>query len=239
MVFVFDVDGTLVKGDVTEGSVYFTGIVEHLYDLGLVTSLDYPTYNSWLTEYERRLDLADSTAFLLPLAIYNAATMDSVIQEYWESTISKHFIPNSLKLLREQSKRGDEIWIASASPAVFVAPIQTYLPTITNVIAIEMDQPISYGSGKFERVLNELNAAGKTLTGFVGDSWFNDGFLLSYASVNCRTAVYVEHGQDVQDFICKTINRLGIKVIYGYGEQVNCLNASTSPGTCNFDGKSR
>ena len=42
-IFCSDLDGTLVKGDITEGSIYYKGIVEHLYSLGLVNSIKYPT----------------------------------------------------------------------------------------------------------------------------------------------------------------------------------------------------
>ena len=91
-IFCSDLDGTLVKGDVTEGSIYYKGIAEHLYSLGLVNSIKYPTYADYSLEYFRRIEFEDTGALLMPYEIYDSNTQDNAIAQYWKSTISKFFV---------------------------------------------------------------------------------------------------------------------------------------------------
>ena len=91
-IFCSDLDGTLVKGDITEGSIYYKGIVEHLYSLGLVNSIKYPTYADYSLVYFRRVELEDTGAYVMPYEIYDSNTQDNAIAQYWKNTISKFFV---------------------------------------------------------------------------------------------------------------------------------------------------
>jgi phosphoserine phosphatase len=212
-IYCSDFDGTLVKGDITEGSSYYIGIVELLYQLNLVTSEEYPTYQIWRNEYDSLLAKNNTQAFLMPLLIYDQETMYPVIVEYWKTTISKYFVKYTRKRLIKQSKKG-QVWIVSASPSIFIKPLMNYLP-ISKIIGIEIGKPISYGIGKIERlrlenVLNKVQA-------FTGDSWNNDGPIMAYVCNNrtCPDVVYIEHGQTDSNNL-KNLQRYPITIIDAY-----------------------
>lgn len=104
-IFCSDLDGTLVKGDITEGSIYYKGIAEHLYSLGLVNSIKYPTYADYSIEYFRRVELEDTGAYVMPYEIYDSNTQDNAIAQYWKSTISKFFVNYTKNCLKKKPKK--------------------------------------------------------------------------------------------------------------------------------------
>lgn len=214
-VFAFDLDGTLVKGDIVEGSKYYIGLIEYFYSIpGLVTSSEYPTYDLWRQQYDLLVSLNNTYAYVFPLDIYNHETMYPYIEKYWQSTISHFFVGYTKKRLIKQSKCG-EAWIISASPLVFILPILKYIPQISKILAIERDKTISYGVGKLERISQEIDL--KYLKAYTGDSWNNDGPSMAYICNwrSCPDVVYIEHDQTSPNNL-KNIKRYPIRIIRGY-----------------------
>jgi hypothetical protein len=184
----------LIKGNCTEGSLYYIGIPEYLYSIGQVKSAKYPTYADYAKEYFTRADLNDTGAYVLPYEIYDKS-QDPYIAEYWE-TISKFFVDYTFNYLKNQLDKGCQVWIVSASPAVYIKPIVKYLP-VTKIVAIELGKIISYGPGKLQRVQALTDARLTGVVSYTGDSWNNDGLLLT-ALRNYNPVAelqYINHGQ--------------------------------------------
>ena len=177
-IFCSDLDGTLIKGDCTEGSVYYKGIPEYLYSLGLVNSKKYPTYSDYSKEYFRRVDLEDTGAYVMPYEIYDSKTQDEAIAQYWKDTISNFFVDYTKNYLEKKAKKGYKIWIVSASPSVYITPIVNYM-NIDKIVAIEPSKIISYGPGKMKRVQALTNKQLTGVAGYIGDSWNNDGLIMT------------------------------------------------------------
>jgi hypothetical protein len=91
-IFCCDLDGTLIKGDITEGNkFYFPGITEYLYSQGQVQSTTYPTFEKYSEIYFKRINMNDISAFLMPYEIYNT-DQDPFIYKYWEDKIQYYFV---------------------------------------------------------------------------------------------------------------------------------------------------
>lgn len=218
-VYAFDLDGTLVKGDIVEGSQYYIGLIELFYSIpGLVTSTEYPTYDAWRAKYDELVALNNSYAYVFPLDIYVPETMYPYVVEYWKTTISKFFVKYTLKRLKQQAKHG-QVWIVSASPLAFMTPILDYVPQISKIVAIERDKTISYGVGKLTRIAQEIGDL-KYLRAATIDSWYNDGPMAAYICNNrsCPDVVYIEHGQ-TSDNNKKNLARYPIEIVHAYSDK--------------------
>ena len=176
-IFCTDLDGTLIKGDITDGSKYFIGITEYLYSIGQVNSLKYPTYSDYAKEYFIRLDLYNTSAFTMPYEVYEKS-QDPYIAEYWESTIKNFFVDYTFNYLKNKLDTYKQVWIVSASPLIYIKPIIKYLP-VTKIVAVEPNKIITYGPGKVQRVqeLTDMNLYG--IGGYTADSWNNDSNLFT------------------------------------------------------------
>ena len=176
------------------------GIPEYLYKEGIVESKKYPTYNDYSTEYFRRVDLEDTGAYAMPYEIYDSATQDKAIAQYWKDTISKFFVNYSKNYLEKKAKKGNKIWIVQASPSVYIAPIVNYM-TIDKIVAIEPGKIISYGPGKMKRVQDLTNKQLTGIAGYLGDSWNNDGLIMTtLRNYNtCASIQYIYHNQNIYD----------------------------------------
>ena len=178
-IFCSEVTNVLIKGDLIEGSPYFTGIPEYLYLRGLVSSETYPTYESWKRAFDTLKATNNTSAYLLPLEIYSPI-QDTVIADYWLNTISKYFIDYTKQKLFYLSST-NKVWIVSYLPTVYLNPIVNYLP-VDKILGTEYNNIIPYGEGKISRIL--LNTKIKNISGYIGANWNNDGPLLSNIRIN-------------------------------------------------------
>ena len=216
IIYCSDLDGTLIKGDCTEGSAYYMGIPEYLYSIGLVISVKYPTYLDYSTEYFRRVDLEDTGAYAMPYEIYDPTTQDPAIIDYWASTISNFFVDYTKDYLEKKASKGNKVWIVSASPLVYIAPILNYMD-IDRIVAIEPTKMISYGPGKMKRVQELTNKQLTGIAGYIGDSWNNDGLIMTtLRNYNeCASVQYIYHNQTIND-VMLNLERYDIKRIDAY-----------------------
>jgi hypothetical protein len=213
-----DCDGVLVKGDITEGSKYYPGIVEYLYSIGQVKSEKYPTFKDYNDEYFRKIDRYDTSGFCLPYEIYNPS-QDPYIEEYWETTIKNYFVKYTIDYLQSKINDGYKIWIVSASPTVFIEPIRKYLK-VDKILAIAPEnspQVITYAMGKFKIVQQNTDTNLTNVVGYIGDSWNNDGIIMQRLR-NLKTDAdlqFLMHGQTSTNDN-ENLLRYNIKKIYPY-----------------------
>ena len=194
-IYCSDLDGTIIKGDCTEGSPYYTGITEYLYSIGQVKSAKYPTYADYAKVYFARIELEDTGVYALPYEIYDKS-QDPYIEEYWETVISKYFVQYTFDFLQNQLNNGCQVWIVSASPTVYIKPILKYLK-VNKIVAIEPNKIITYAIGKVKRVQELTDVNLKGVVSYTGDSWNNDGLIMAYLR-NKKPDSYVQfisHGQ--------------------------------------------
>ena len=213
-----DCDGVLVKGDITEGSKYFPGIVEYLYSIGQVKSEKYPTFKDYNDEYFRKIDRYDTSGFCLPYEIYDPS-QDPYIEEYWETTIQKYFVKYTIDYLQSKINDGYKVWVVSASPTVFIKPIRKYLK-VDKILAIAPEnspQVITYAMGKFKIVQENSDSNLTNVVGYIGDSWNNDGIIMQRLR-NLKTDAdlqFLMHGQTSTNDN-ENLLRYNIKKIYPY-----------------------
>jgi len=195
MKFLYDFDNCIMKGDITEGFPNnYIGIPEYLYAIGKANTSIYKTFQDYNETYYLQEKKFNTDAYTFPLSITDENS-SIYINEYWESTLKNYINQKVKKLIERQSKYG-EIWIITASPTLFVKPIQKYIPEIVNVVGIDKDEIISYSQGKLSRILSILSP--EQIGGFTGETWINDGPLLSYLRNynKCNDKLrFINHGQ--------------------------------------------
>jgi phosphoserine phosphatase len=218
-IFCSDFDGTLIKGIITEGSSYYKGISEHLYELGLAKTDKYKTYHEYSSEYFRRWDKNDSGSLAMPYEIYDdskdAETKQAII-DYWESTLKNYFVKETTDLLKKKSNEGNKIWIVSGSPRIYIEPITRYLPFIEKIVAVESDNTsyaITYSAGKASRIKNANGGNFSGIVGYIGDSWNNDGPPLSAIKNYNKFAdvIFVDHFSSLAIDTIQNLKLHGIK----------------------------
>lgn len=218
-IFCSDLDGTLVKGDITEGATYYKGISEHLYELGLAKTDKYKTYYEYSNEYFRRWNKYDTGCLAMPYEIYDdskdAETKQAII-DYWESTLKNYFVKETTNLLKEKSNEGNKIWIVSGSPRIYIEPIMSYLPFIEKIVAVESNNTsyaITYGNGKVPRIKNANGGNLSGIVGYMGDTWNNDGPPLSAIKNynNFANVIFVDHLSSLATDTVQNLNLYGIK----------------------------
>jgi len=208
-----DLDKTILNVDITEGTKNFKSIIEYLYDRNLVKSTIYPTYKDFRNEYNKRILLNNSTAYILPYDIYNKS-QDEYIKKYWNYEIIKHFNKNVLNLLNDKIKNGFKLWIISASPLVFINPLSKYIE-IDKIIAIEPNKIINYGEGKIKRLEKYVGKNLNNVYGFIGDSWSNDGpLMMKLKNLNENSFVkFIKTENNLDKNIKKSLKRFSIQLI--------------------------
>lgn len=119
-------------------------------------------------------------------------------------------------MFKKKAKKGYKIWIVSASPLIYIAPIVNYL-TIDKIVAIEPSKIISYGPGKVKRIEALTNKQLNGVSGYIGDSWNNDGLIMStLRNYNkCAVIQYIYHNQTLNDVILN-LKRYNIKKVNAY-----------------------
>lgn len=220
-IFCSDLDGTLIKGDITEGHPsYFIGITQYLYSQGKVQSSTYPTYEKYSEVYFKRLNQNDIAAFLMPYEIYNT-DQDLYIYKYWEDKIQHYFVEYTKRYLQKKLDDGKQVWIVSASPLIYIKPIVKYL-AVTKIVAIEPNEVITYGPGKVKRVRKLTDALLTNVGGYTADSWNNDSNLFTtLRNVNSSAELqWIDHDRSTTNDVYKNLRLYNITSINDYLDPV-------------------
>ena len=199
----WDFDGTIIKGDVSEGFVEdgkerFKGLIEETINAGL--SSVYPADGGWkqyrFKDYPRMNEIGRWLAWPYNAQIYaglRSAEMDSFCVRKYEEVYRHWYFASSVKMMKALEAAGVENHIVSASPEIFVrnAAASLGLPRERfNAIRVAEDggrittrveHPVPFGEGKVEVVRRVVLARphGVAVAGF-GNSYSTDGAFLRY-----------------------------------------------------------
>ncbi len=88
---------------------------------------------------------------------------------------------------------------------------------IDRIVAIEPTKMISYGPGKMKRVQELTNKQLTGIAGYIGDSWNNDGLIMTtLRNYNeCASVQYIYHNHTIND-VMLNLERYDIKRIDAY-----------------------
>jgi len=198
----WDFDGTVIKGDVSEGLVEdgrqrFQGLIERTIKAGLSTV--YPKDGGWetyLRDYERMNAIGRWLSWPYNAQIYvgrDAAELDAFCEAECAAVYRKWYFASSVKMMQALEAAGVENYVVSASPEIFVrnAAASLGLPrSRMRAIRVEISggrmtpnivYPVPMGEGKVENVREIVLARphGVAVAGF-GNSYSTDGAFLRY-----------------------------------------------------------
>ena len=206
----WDFDGTILKGDCSEGLTengkeVYKGLVK----IGILKGLakDYKDQAGViaLQKKYRELEAKNIREAYVYLPQIFAGSEDQVIRnfarEYFKDTLQKYYFPSSIRILEQLKKEGVKSYIISASADFFVDGNYETLLVEKNVInGIDMKiengkitpiviPPVTYAEGKIEKIKQILDQLKKDnsakhifiMAGF-GNSYHTDGPFLKYIS---------------------------------------------------------
>ncbi len=204
----WDFDGTIQKGDCTEGliidgKVIFQGLAQKAVEAGLVKEYPPGSYE----EFKRKAELLNRKDHIAGLLIYprvlEGKTEREIIsfsESYFNTTLKNYFFATSIAIIEALKKEKIDIYVISASADVYVQGasralgIPNYqirgiaMKTKKGKITITPQEPVTYGPGKTEIVkqvvarLERLTARPAYILAGFGNSYNTDGdFLASIA----------------------------------------------------------
>ena len=206
----WDFDGTIIKGDVSEGLIEdgqerYKGLVEQAILAGW--SPFYKGEEGWRryrdSDYPRLNALGRWISWPFNAQIFAGAKLDDFdrfCKARYADTYRKWFFVSSVAILRRLEEAGVENHIVSASPEIFVANAAEFLGlerTRMNAIRVSIDgghvttcieYPVPYGEGKVDLVRRVVRARphAVAIAGF-GNSYSTDGAFLRY--IVCQRAL--------------------------------------------------
>ena len=199
----WDFDGTIIKGDVSEGYEEagvqkFKGLLEETIKAGLSTT--YPAQGGWeqyrYKDYPRMNEIGRWLSWPYNGQIYagrTAAEMDAFCARKFREVYRHWYFAASMRMMKALEAAGVENYVVSASPEVFVRNAAETLGIPRercNAIRIgedggrlttRIEYPVPFGEGKVEVVRRLVLARpnGVAVAGF-GNSYSTDGAFLRY-----------------------------------------------------------
>ena len=199
----WDFDGTIIKGDVSEGLdedgvQKFKGLIEETILAGLSTTYKGP--EGWIRyrdrDYPRMKEIGRWLAWPYNGQIYKgvpAAKLDDFCHRKYDEVYRYWYFASSIKIMQALEKAGVENYVVSASPEIFVRNSDRTLGLPRErlrAIRIAIDAgymttkiiyPVPYDHGKVENVRELVLARphGVAVAGF-GNSYSTDGEFLKY-----------------------------------------------------------
>jgi hypothetical protein len=202
----WDFDGTILKGDCSEGLNEPNGF-KGLMELGVLNgySAEFKGESGVKTFWKKyrdkeSIDKKEAYVYLPRLFSGNKEeTIVNLAKEHFNSVMRNFYFPSSLHILEQLKANGIDSYILSASAHFFIKGIVGTLPIDANhmfgiemkildgIITTEEIEPVTYAEGKTERlmqIVNSLIQDKKTeqvfiLAGF-GNSFHTDGHFLQY-----------------------------------------------------------
>ena len=204
----WDFDGTIIRGDISEGVEkvdgkfvkLYKGLVERTIEAGLNTV--YPAKGGWEQYWERDYPMMNEIGRWLSWP-YNAqmyygqsaAALDAFCEAECERVYRKWYFSSSMKIWRALAKAGVENYVISASPEIFVRNTAKSLgipscrcrgigvETVGGCLTTKIVYPIPNGEGKVENLREFVLARpnGVAVAAF-GNSYSTDGAFLRYVA---------------------------------------------------------
>ena len=239
----WDFDGTIIKGDVSEGleekgEQRFKGLLQRTIEEGYSTVYgpgEWKRYRE--VDYPRLNEMGRWISWPFNAQIYAGRRVDELdafcVREY-DLVYRKWYFASSIAMLRALEKAGVENYVVSASPELFVANAAATLPLprerlrgirvhlSAGYVTTQILYPLPMGEGKVELVRELVLARphGVAVAGF-GNSYSTDGAFLRYIAAQPSlpggakgTAVMVNGG----------------KVVPGYTEHFICVDQDEVTG---------
>ncbi|MBK9501677.1 MAG: haloacid dehalogenase-like hydrolase [Leptospiraceae bacterium] len=202
----WDFDGTILKGDCSEGLNEANGF-KGLMELGVLKG--YSTefkgeegVNAFWKKYRDKESIDKKEAYVYLPRLFSGNEEETIVnlaKEHFKSVMRNFYFPSSLHILEQLKANGIDSYILSASAHFFIKGIVGTLPIEANhmfgiemkilngIITSEEIEPVTYAEGKTERlklIVNSLLEEKKTeqvfiLAGF-GNSFHTDGSFLQY-----------------------------------------------------------
>ena len=202
----WDFDGTILKGDCSEGlkekdKEVFKGLVE----LGILKGYakDYKGeegVNAFWKKYQELEAIDKKVAYVFLPKIFEGndeSVMQSLAKEHFKETLQKYYFPSSIRILEKLKEVGVQSYIISASATFFVkGSVGTTPVSPDSIYGIEMKiengkilpteiPPVTYAEGKREKIQQIVNNILKekkadkvfVLAGF-GNSYHTDSAFL-------------------------------------------------------------
>lgn len=207
----WDFDGTILKGDCSEGliengQVVYKGLEQVSIEAGLSPKYDKNGYEKFV-KAEERLDKTKGhiVAYDYIAQIFagrDRKEMERFSTNHFESVLQNYYFSQSIEIFNSMREQSDfRVYIISASPDFFVKGSSTTVNVpLTQIRGVNLEDnngiltekvilPITYAEGKTKTVLkivDEIKAEGKyknifVLAGF-GNSYHTDGNFLKYIS---------------------------------------------------------
>ena len=204
----WDFDGTIIRGDISEGceSVggklvkLYKGLIERTIESGLCTV--YPAEGGWDKywnhDYARMKEIGRWLAWPYNAQMYygqSVAALDAFCEAECEKVYRKWYFASSMKIFRALEKAGVENYVVSASPELFVKNTAKSLgiPQCRcrgirvvldgDMVTTKVVHPVPSGEGKVENVREFVLSRphGVAVAAF-GNSYSTDGAFLRYVA---------------------------------------------------------
>ena len=224
----WDFDGTIVKGDVSEGltengQVLFKGLAQRGIEEGLNAIYSKDDWKLFRTDYVRFCKIGHWLGWPFHAQMYEGRSVDALdefCRREFAAVYCKWYFRFSVKVLKALERAGVESYIVSASPEIYVrnAAESLGLPRTRfrgirvaekgGRMTAQLVYPIPYAEGKVENVRDMLLACphGIAVAGF-GNSYFTDGCFLRYIATQPSlpggakgTAVMINGGKPQKGF---------------------------------------
>ena len=240
----WDFDGTIIKGDVSEGLVEkgeqrFKGLIQRTIEEGYSTVYGRGEWKRYReVDYPRLNEMGRWISWPFNAQIYAGTRVDDLdafcVREY-DLVYRKWYFASSIAMLHALEKAGVENYVVSASPELFVANAAATLPLprerlrgirvhlSAGYVTTQILYPLPMGEGKVELVRELVLARphGVAVAAF-GNSYSTDGAFLRYVAKQPSlpggakgTAVMVNGG----------------KVVPGYTEHFICVDQDNVLGS--------
>ena len=204
----WDFDGTIIRGDISEGVEkvdgkfvkLYKGLVERTIEAGLNTV--YPAKGGWEQywerDYPRMNEIGRWLSWPYNAQMYHgqsAAELDAFCEAECEKVYRKWYFSSSMKIWRALAKAGVENYVISASPEIFVRNTAKSLgipscrcrgigvEIVGGCLTTKIVYPIPNGEGKVENLREFVLARpnGVAVAAF-GNSYSTDGAFLRYVA---------------------------------------------------------
>ena len=204
----WDFDGTIIKGDISEGVDFATGstvklykgLIERTIEEGLNTV--YPAKGGWEQyserDYPRLNEIGRWIAWPYNAQMYHGQSLerlDAFCEAECDNVYRKWYFASSMKMWRALEKAGVENYIVSASPEIFVRGVAKSLGVPRwrcrgmrvvvdgGRVTTKVLYPLPNGEGKVENVREMVLARpnGIAIAAF-GNSYRSDGAFLRYVA---------------------------------------------------------
>lgn len=225
---VWDFDGTIIKGDCTEGLAGpggYRGLAQEAVTAGFSTAYDPTAYPRFLANYERMKERDYQAACLMIPAAFAGARYDDLLglsRRHFTQVLRHHYFASSRAILDALADKGIETVIISASPDFFVKGAAETLPLPAERIhgitmAVEGGRVtakprgvVTYAGGKTMKIHEIVAALVRTtphvyvLAGF-GNSYHTDGPFLAWIAgqrlpAGTPLAVMINGGDEPQEY---------------------------------------